>query len=106
MTITKAYEVTTLRQWIESLPKESYLRPIMTAVQLDIERAISNDFTVIDYSGFMDSQAAKRKVLVDLEAAIVNAKAELQRLNSEYTRANNAMIELKNMALRIVQVKP
>lgn len=99
--MTKQEEKDRLAAFIASLPQESYLRPMLSEIQLEIEKQIDNDIGFISFSARIDEQSEHRKYIGELIATRDALNLEIRKSTRLHDQLTGALADLRSTARKM-----
>ncbi len=102
--MTKSQEKALFAAWVESLPRDSYLRPMMTGIQCEVETAIANDFAFVEWSRRVDEMREHAAALGVLTAKMATLKNEIRNLNRQADCLREGIAALRGEARRLATI--
>jgi hypothetical protein len=102
--MSKSEEKAMFAAWVESLPKDSYLRPMMAGIQCEVETAIANDFAFVEWSRRVDEMREHAAALSELTAKMAALKTEFRNLDRQADRLREGIAALRGEARRLATI--
>jgi hypothetical protein len=99
--VTKQEEINLFEHFIKSLPRESYLHPMMTGIQGQVIDAIRNDFACVDLHGLITEIIATRKELKDLSEKKLAETQEVGALTRQADKLRESINTIRSEARRL-----
>lgn len=94
--MTKAEEKKVFIDFMKSLPRESYLRPMLEAIADEVCSAITNDLGFVTFGEMIESQRAHVAEITALQARINELKADCRKLDTERAKFAVALESVKS----------
>ncbi len=102
--MTKSEEKALFASFVESLPKDSYLRPMMAGIQCEVETAIANDFAFVEWSRRVDEIREHNATVTELIAKAATLKTELRNLDRQADKLREGIAGLRGEARRLAAI--
>jgi len=91
--------------FVESLPDDSYLRPMMEGIQNELNANIDNDFGFVEYGARMRYMQADMMRAKELEAKVTALQGEIRQLEKNRGRIEVAISDMRSTARTILNAK-
>lgn len=101
--MSKREEIAHLRQFIDTLPLNSYLHDILSPLFIEIESAILNDLGFIDWQRIQDEQSTARRTIQALYTEVAALKDKKDKAMKEATQAEELRRNSVNMLESILK---
>lgn len=98
---TKNEEIAFYTEIVQSLPKSSYLYPMLSAALNQVENNIRNDFTFDPIGKILEDQKLELDRLADLRRQTAEAESNLRKLVQQKNSLTEKIEEIKSAARRI-----
>jgi hypothetical protein len=100
---TKAEEIAHYRQFVESLPRNSYLADILAGTVELVEREIRSDMASPLIHQSVAARLAAEAETQAVQRQVIAERAALQQAERDTRKARETLDELRQMARRIFQ---
>jgi predicted nucleic acid-binding Zn-ribbon protein len=92
---TTAEEKAHFARFVQSLPECSYLRPMMQDIQFEVENAITNDISFLDFRERIEAQREHVKEISELQTRRNELQQEIKDLQARAAAAERELWQIR-----------
>lgn len=102
--MTKQEEKARFAEFINSLSRGSYLRPMMEQIQQEVENAIINDLEFVSFTEQVEAVRAHMAEIAALQNRLNELKADCRKLDTERARIASGLDQLRSEARSLAKL--